>query len=130
MNAIPSNVRPGTGGYYRVRFEAVPASTERRYAPSWPDYVDRFYSRLQKWRSETYFLSSSEEIQSHPEYRAIIGMGRTVIPLILIELRREPSLLLSALHEITGETPFGSEDRGNLKAMTTAWLAWGERNGI
>ena len=34
------------------------------YKPTMGDYVDSFYANLQKWRSETYYLSSGSNCRS------------------------------------------------------------------
>ena len=36
---------------------------------------------------------------------------------------------MMALAKISGEVPYGPSDRGDMKAMTDAWLSWGERHG-
>lgn len=100
--------------------------TSGRYRPREEDYVTRFYDLLRKWQSETKHLSSPEEIRNNTAYRALKGLGRIVVPLAIDELAREPSLLVMLLAEITGERPFSSAQRGDLRAMTDAWLHWGK----
>lgn len=123
MNAIalPTSFRMVAG------YLTVPAKSVGRYTSTPTDYIDRFYSLLRKWQSETYYVSSSEDLRRHAAYRSIVRMGPSVVPLIVDELRREPSLLIMALHDITGISPFAESDRGNIKAMTDCWIAWAER---
>ena len=108
---------------------AVPTRTLAKYGSSAIDYVQVFYSNLHKWRSETYYISSTTELQAHPSFKAIIAIGEEAIPLILDDLTIRPSLLCLALFDITRETVVPDSDRGNIRAMTNAWISWGRRNG-
>lgn len=120
------------GSFKRGRYDdqglaSVPAHSAGRYSKTPPDYVDRFYSLLHCWQSETFYISSTPELIRHPAFQAIVQMGEPVIPLLLREIRQEPSMLTLALNLITGETPYSSDDRGNVKAMADAWISWAER---
>jgi hypothetical protein len=108
----------------------VQVSTPGRgfYSPAYSDYVDLFYSCIQKWKSETYFTSSIDEILEHPSILRIVKIGAPMISLILHEIGREPSVLCFVLEDIVGYTPYNEEDIGNIKALCDAWIAWGERN--
>ena len=64
----------------------------------------------------------------HPAYQQIIAMGNSVIPLILNELKKEPDFWFSALRALTGAEPLKETMRGDLIAMTNAWLYWGHKN--
>jgi hypothetical protein len=52
-----------------------------------------------------------------------------VIPLILAEMETTPGQWFWALAALTGEDPVPDADRGDVTAMTAAWLAWGRANG-
>src|SRR5205823_3160610 len=65
----------------------------------------------------------------HPAYRAIIGMGDKVIPLILMELRDRPGHWFEALRAITKQTPVPVQDRADSKKVRKAWLEWGRDQG-
>lgn len=108
----------------------VQVSTPGRgvYSPAYSDYVDLFYSSIQKWKSETYFMSSIDEILDHPSILSIAKLGAPMISLILNEIRRDPSVLCFVLEDIVGYSPYNEEDIGNIKALCDAWVAWGERN--
>lgn len=66
---------------------------------------------------------------THPAFRQIIDLGPAVIPLMLRELSRVPSLGVWALPAITGADPVPPSDRGHLAAMTEAWLRRARENG-
>lgn len=128
MNYMPRQMEANTNVSYQY---IAPKSTAScaEYKATTRDYVDDFYAHLQKWRSETYYLSSATELQKHPSFQAIVRMGENVISLILDDLKKTPSLLLFALAKITDETVVAPVDRGNVRAMANAWISWGERNG-
>lgn len=79
------------------------------------------------WQRETTHISSVSDIARHRSYRAIIEMGEEAIPLVLRDLKATHDQWFRALRAITGESPVSREDRGDVKAMTTAWLDWGKR---
>jgi len=56
-------------------------------------------------------------------------MGSTAVPLILQRLATAPDYWFWALKAITGDDPVAEEHRGDLKAMTKAWLEWGRKHG-
>lgn len=77
-----------------------------------------------EWKAARTPTSSARRMAEHPAYRAIIALGRPAVSLILDELRREPDHWFIALSEITGASPVPAESRGNLSAMTDAWVKW------
>jgi hypothetical protein len=92
--------------------------------------VERFASLANKWRDDTQFLSSTTEIATHPAYQGIIGMGKPVLPLILVDLRDHGGQWYWALKAISNEDPVVPADRGFVKKMKAAWLNWGLRKGL
>ena len=84
----------------------------------------RFNVLLKEWEEDTADLSSLSAITSHPSYKKIIGLGLRALPLIFSELERAPNYWFDALRSITHEDPVPAEDRGDLQAMTRAWLVW------
>lgn len=88
-----------------------------------------FATLADEWRRATALASSPTEIALHPAYQRIIGLGPGAISLILNELRQHPDQWFWALKAITGADPVRSEDRGNVRAMAAAWIAWGEQRG-
>jgi hypothetical protein len=93
--------------------------------------IGRVFAELAaQWRKETLHLSDTDKIVAHPMYRALIALGERVVPFMLKELEGEnPEHWFAALHEITGENPVKPEERGRMKEMAAAWLAWGRQHG-
>ena len=80
-----------------------------------------------EWKHETAHLSSLNMIVEHRAYQEIIGMGKEAIPMILQNLNEAPAQWFWALRSISRESPVRPEDRGDVDAMTAAWLEWGKR---
>jgi hypothetical protein len=91
--------------------------------------LSRFPVLAARWKKDTAHLSNIARKALHPAYQEIIGMGKTAIPLLLAELQREPDDWFWALHAITGADPVSPNRRGNISAMTQAWLQWGHEQG-
>ena len=87
-----------------------------------------FHRLAAEWKDETAHLSSPEMIAAHRAYQEIIGMGKDAIPFILQDLQKSPSQWFWALRAIAGDSPIRPEDRGDVDAMTDAWLDWGRRD--
>ena len=91
--------------------------------------IEADFQRLTaEWKRETAHLSSSVTIAEHRAYREIIEFGKDAIPFILRDLEKSLSQWFWALRSIAGESPVRPEDRGDVDAMTSAWLDWGRRN--
>jgi hypothetical protein len=108
-------------------------TNERQFVPSEQSKEDldrRFHALVGQWKEGTRFLSSIHEMVSHPAYLQIIGMGQQALPLLINELRREPDHWFVALQAITGTNPIPPSARGNVDAMSRAWLDWAERRGL
>jgi len=89
--------------------------------------VEEQFRRLAKeWRDETAHLSSMTKLVMHPKYQSIIGLGPSVVPVLLRELRYNPDHWFWALKAVTGVNPTRPEDSGDLQKMTEAWLKWAE----
>jgi hypothetical protein len=66
----------------------------------------------------------------HPAYQQIIGMGEAAIPLILEELYNgDCADWFWALTAISSENPITSEQAGDIKKMSEAWIEWGKLKG-
>ena len=83
-----------------------------------------------EWKQETAHLSSMSMIAEHGAYQEIIRMGKEAIPLILQDLEEiAGTVVFGAQVQVsvrTRESPVArDEDRGDVEAMTAAWLDWG-----
>jgi hypothetical protein len=90
----------------------------------------QFQELVRRWKKERGPTSSAKRMADHPAYRAIVGLGKPVVPLLLAELQREPDHWFIALHELTGAEPVPEEARGRIEKMTAAWVEWGRKNGV
>ncbi len=91
---------------------------------------DLFHTWVSEWRGGIGPTSDPAEIVAHPAFRQIVAAGNDAVPMLLRELRNEPSLLVFALHEITGEDPVPRGARGKIREMSKAWVAWGKKGGL
>jgi hypothetical protein len=82
------------------------------------------------WSSATAHLSSSTKMIEHPAYRQIIGLGPSVLPLILHDLQQTHRFWFPALNAITGENPVPDDAAGDFDRMTDAWIGWGRANDL
>jgi hypothetical protein len=88
-----------------------------------------FRRLAEEWKASRGPATTVRVMTQHPAYKAIIGLGESVIPLLLEELDREPDHWFAALRAITGANPGRLEDRGNLEKMAASWIEWGRENG-
>lgn len=93
------------------------------------EVADLFAELLDQWHAETATQSSLTKRYSHTAYQRIVGLGPAAVPILLGELEARPDYWFHALRAITGEDPVPQAGRGNLRAMTDAWLAWGRLHG-
>ena len=109
------------------------ATSSAQVSPQVPsvDSLEQRFRRLEaQWKADTEFLSDAGKIINHPAFRAIIALGEEVVPFMLRDLERQPSLWVWALPEITGESPVPASDGGNIRKMSDAWLKWGRAKGL
>ncbi len=109
-------------------FDSASSLTERGALFDEPTF-EQFSRLTEEWKEATCNLSSIHQIESDPSYRKILSMGPRVIPFILRSMKAEPYFWFSALRTLTKENPVPDKMRGNIKAMTQAWLGWGKKNG-
>jgi hypothetical protein len=83
------------------------------------------------WRQETSFLSSITAKVDNQWYQEIIALGPPVVPFLLRKLRQRPDHWFEALRKLTLENPVRNrpEIRGDMKAMSECWVAWGKERG-
>ena len=115
-----------------VRNAAAPTDDGAHVRParaSTPAVMKRtFHQFVREWRADTSLMSSAREKALHPAYQRIIGMGPTVLPLLLRELQRQPDHWLWALQAITGEDPSPGSD--SFEDAVSAWIQWGKARGL
>ncbi|KKK95209.1 hypothetical protein LCGC14_2675090, partial [marine sediment metagenome] len=58
---------------------------------------ERFQELVSRWSEDTLCMSSIGDMVTHPAYLEIIGMGRAAVPLLLLELEKEPGHWFAAL---------------------------------
>lgn len=90
----------------------------------------KFAGLAATWKEETGFSSSLKDLVLSPSYQRIIGLGPGVVPWILAELAMRPDHWFWALNALTGVNPVSPEAAGDLRAMTEAWLRWGDQQGL
>src|SRR6266700_595524 len=78
---------------------------------------ERFKRLAAEWKQQSRYLSNSAQMAMLPPYQKIIGMGPSVVPLILEELRREPDHWFWALESITDENPVPPDSLGKVRLM-------------
>jgi hypothetical protein len=94
------------------------------------DVARRFQGLASQWKATTRFRSNTHALQNHPVYQELVALGEPVVPLILAELAREPSVSwITVLAAITGENPVSPALAGQVEAMARAWLDWGRQRG-
>jgi hypothetical protein len=94
-------------------------------AGDWPI----FNQLASEWRKERGITSSAHKMAMCHSYQRIIGMGPSVVPFILRELKNrgnDPEHWFWALESITGEDPIPKSSYGNTIEMARAWLSWAE----
>jgi type I restriction enzyme M protein len=90
----------------------------------------RFRKLSKNWKADTCLLSNITTKSMHPAYQQIIGMGEAAIPLILEELYNgDCADWFWALTAISSENPITSEQAGDIKKMSEAWIEWGKLKG-
>ena len=90
---------------------------------------EAFKRLADQWEEDTVYLSNPTQIARHPAHQEIVAMGIAAVPLILSRLKDQGGHWFSTLRTITAADPVPLEDRGDVPAMTAAWLEWGKRNG-
>lgn len=90
-----------------------------------------FRELIKEWHVERGASSSITEIAMCPAYQRIIAMGEPAVLLILRQMESEgdePDMWFWALRAITNVDPITDDIRGDVIAMSDAWLDWGRRH--
>ena len=93
------------------------------------EIAQRFHDVSTRW-SEAIHYRSNTRSRKHPVYQELISLGNRVIPLILEELKREPSVSwftvpLRSPRRIRYRPP----RRVGWTEWRRAWLDWGRQRG-
>ena len=91
-----------------------------------------FKNLLEEWdeAEQTFSFLSSPWHFGHPLFARTLAMGESIVPLLLVELARNPRWwMFSALREISHENPVPSRHRGMFPEMSDDWLERGEEKG-
>jgi hypothetical protein len=72
--------------------------------------------------------SDLSKLFSCQEYVQIIGLGPDVVPILLRDMETTGRPWFSALSAITRVDLSSQAEPGDLRALVTAWLAWGREN--
>lgn len=94
------------------------------YKPKADDFLGSFFAVLNRWKSETRFLSDPAAISDHPSFKALVDNAGKVLPLIKMELTREPSLLIWVLEDHFGQNPYTPGDEGDIAKQTNRWITF------
>lgn len=101
INDIPLHQRElksPQGPSFDFKMEATIASGNEKIDTSNFDNRVSFIQNLKYWNNQSQFLSTNNFDNSY--YRNIVGMGLEAVPLILEEIKKQPSFLVHALDEI------------------------------
>jgi len=88
----------------------------------------KFNRLAEQWRNDTQFESSVTQMVLNDAYQQVIGMGYSVVSVILESLQQKPEYWFWALKAITNEDPVPDNDKGNIQAMCDHWIRWGQKN--
>lgn len=62
----------------------------------------KFYDHLKKWKEETLFVSSPNQIVENENFQGMVKLGKPVVPFVVSELQRNPTYLVWVLNYIYG----------------------------
>ncbi len=97
--------------------------------PKWDtgaELAKEFHALVERWKRETFSLSSLTKIYAHPAYQRIMAMGVAGIPLVLKELQKDQGHWFYALKFMAGNNV--SDGMTNFEDAKAAWLEWGYKN--
>jgi hypothetical protein len=90
------------------------------------DLARKFQLLASQWNAAARYRSNTRALQNHPVYHELVSLGEPIVPLILAELGREPSVFwMTVLAAITGQNPVPPAVSGRVEAMARAWIDWG-----
>lgn len=106
-------------------------ATAAGWRPPTADEVAELFAVLAAdWKERSKYMSNTMQMAMLRPYQRIIGLGPAALPHIFAELQRDNGFWFWALEAITGDDPVPPDDKGNVRRMVDAWLAWGQANGF
>ena len=90
-------------------------------------YRVEFEALSKRWQRDTKHLSLVSRKISHPAFLRIVGIGESVIPLLLEALRDRPAHWFVALRATANVDPV--PENANPSEARRAWLQWGRSQG-
>ncbi|MGA2704560.1 MAG: hypothetical protein ABSH35_26125 [Isosphaeraceae bacterium] len=94
------------------------------------DVARRFQGLATRWIATTRYRSNTQALRNHAVYQELVALGEPVVPLILLELERQPRVSwFIVLTGITGENPVPPAHAGQVNAMARTWIDWGRQRG-
>lgn len=103
---------------------------EKMWRPRPDEELERTFRNLKRnWETQTLHLSSPTAKFQNIYYQQIIGLGSSVIPLLLKDMQDDDNLWFWALYMISRENPVENEHVGDIDEMTADWLRWGRLKG-
>jgi len=114
----------------RIKEHALPTPARAYPVQSPTELTDIFETLTREWKAAASVSSSLTDAAMHASYQRIIGLGPSVIPLILRDLRDNGGPWFWALRALTGENPVPQAHRGKMDLMTNDWLKWGQEKDL
>jgi hypothetical protein len=125
-HSLPEAIR-----YVHADLEKRVILLERRKPYSDADRV-KFQSLVEEWKRQIRAESFVMKVAMHPAYQQMIGMGKSILPLIFDRLKQpdeKASYWFWALAAIAAENPIPKDMRGKVQEMKLTWLKWGQDHG-
>ena len=91
---------------------------------------EKFNSLVKEWKKNTMFQSSISKITEDYYFLEIIKMGKKGIPLIIENIKKEPSVLVWALNIITNESLDSGPGRKTISDLCKRWVKYHEKGLI
>ena len=90
--------------------------------------ISTFNELKDKWKQETMLLSDPELIYENTNYKRIIKLGASVVPILIEDLKENDNDWLFALYQILKINPVHENHIGAFDLMKNDWLNWVNTN--
>ena len=94
-------------------------------APLSQEKFDELVGRIKR---DTMFSSRAQDIIDHPAHDELMWYGKSAIPFVIADLRKEPFHWFMTLYMLTGHNPIRQEHAGYVEKMRQDWLSWYDTN--